>query len=66
MVCENFWKTAEKMDEDRKNGAEKLNLSHPIFLERFLNLCILLSLLDFFLLFLFMSTHGGWVSLDYI
>ena len=54
------------MDEDRKNGAEKLNLSHPIFLERFLNLCILLALLDFFLLFLFMSTHGGWVSLDYM
>ena len=54
------------MDEDRKNGAEKLNLSHPIFLERFLNLCILLAFLDFFILFLFMSTHGGWVSLDYM
>ena len=48
MVCENFWKAAVKMDEDRKNGVEKLNLSHPIFLERFLNICILLALLDFF------------------
>ena len=36
MVCENFWKAAEKMDEDRKNGAEKLNLSHPFSLKGFL------------------------------
>ena len=54
------------MDKDRKNGAKRLNLSNPNFLGRFLYLCILLALLDFSLLFLFMSTHGAWVSLDYI
>ena len=43
------------MDKDRKNGVEKLNLSK--FLGRFLNLCIVLGLLDFFLIFNFLSTH---------
>ena len=54
------------MDKDRKNGAKKLNLSDPNFLGRFLYLCILLVLLAFSLLFLFLSTHGAWVSLDYM
>ena len=29
MVLGNLWKTVEKMDEDRKNEVEKLNLIYP-------------------------------------
>ena len=29
MVHGNLWKMAEKMDKDRKNEAEKLNLIYP-------------------------------------
>ena len=62
----------ELLESRRENGrgqkewGREAEFIPPIFLERFLNLCILLALLDFFLLFLLMSTHGGWVSLDYM
>ena len=58
MVRENLWKGAKKMDKERKKGEQKLNLSYPNFLERFLNLCILFALLDFFLHFYFLFSHG--------
>ena len=58
MVCENLWKAAKKMDKERKKGAQRLNLSNPNFLERFLNICILLELLDFFLHFFFLFSYG--------
>ena len=58
MVRENLWKAAKKMDKERKKEAHRLNLSNPNFLERFVNLCILLELLDFFLHFFFLSSHG--------
>ena len=58
MVHENLWKAAKKMNKERKKGAQRLNLSNPNFVEIFLNLCILLELLDFFLHFLFLSSHG--------
>ena len=58
MVRENLWKAAKKMDKERKKGAQRLNLSNPNFLERFLKLCILLELLDFYLHFFFLFSHG--------
>lgn len=65
MVCYNFWnEEAEKMDKDRKDGTEKLSVSNPNFLERFLSLFILLELLDFFLLMFFLTTHGAYVFLS--
>ena len=48
----------EKMDKDRKNGAEKLNLSSPNCLKRFLNLCILLLSLELFFLLFFLFSRG--------
>ena len=58
MVHENLWKVAKKMNKERKKGAQRLNLSNPNFLERFLKLCILFELLDFFLHFFFLFSHG--------
>ena len=58
MVRENHWKAAKNMDKERSEGEEMLNLSNQNFLERFLNLCILFALLDFFLHFYFLFSHG--------
>ena len=58
MVHENLWKVTEKMDKDRKNGAEKLNYQAQNFLKRFLNLCIVLMSLDFFFLLFFLFSRG--------
>ena len=46
------------MDKERKKGTQRLNLSNSNFLDRFLNLCILLALSDFFLHFFFLVSHG--------
>ncbi|RVW64438.1 Receptor like protein 42 [Vitis vinifera] len=46
-----FGKRQRKWTRKERRGAQRLNLSNPNFLERFLKLCILLELLDFYLHF---------------
>ncbi|XP_010662265.2 receptor-like protein 6 [Vitis vinifera] len=53
-----FGKRQRKWTRKERRGAQRLNLSNPNFLERFLKLCILLELLDFYLHFFFLYSHG--------